>query len=106
MKGEILYPNIAHFVLAKEMPSAKIGTIVTIADNDGSERLYINEFTEDGVCFGEGISLDIGFAKRYPEWFTPITKEEHYKKCNESAVNYFISKGRTREVAERLVQEM
>lgn len=76
MKGKELYPNIAYFKLAKELPSAKVGSEVVICDADGRQCLHINEISENGVAFGEGISFDIGFAKRYPDWFIPVTEED------------------------------
>ncbi len=107
MEGERLYPNIAYFKLAKEMPSAKVGTEVIISDADGNENLIIHEMSEDGLCaFGEGIKLDIGFAKRYPEWFTAITKEEHIKNCKNNTIEWFMKKGKTREKAEQLYEQM
>ena len=106
MHGKILYPNIAYFTLAKELPSAKIGTMVTIIDADGREHLYIPEMSEDACAIGDGIQLDIGFAKRYPEWFKAVTHEEHSKICKENTIKWAMDKGKTREQAEKIYEMM
>ncbi len=102
-----LYPNVAYFTLAKEMPSAKIGTMVTIIYADGRECLFISETSEDGRCaIGNGIQLDIGLAKRYPEWFKAVTHEEHSKICKENTIKWAMDKGKTKEQAEKIYEMM
>jgi hypothetical protein len=94
MNRETLYPNINHFTLTREMPSANIGDDVIIVDAD-SQYLRINE-----------IILPFDFAKKYPEWFNAVTKEEHYNVCKENTINWFMNKGRTREQAEKMFETM
>jgi hypothetical protein len=102
MEGKFLYPGIAYFVLAKDMPSAKAGSIVDICDADGRSCLLLNDETEEGTITGERIEFGIGYAKRYPEWFMPVTDEERLTKCKENDIQYLMSKGKTREQAELL----
>jgi len=66
MERKLMYPGIRYFHLKKELPSGNIGDMVSLSDTDGSKQLSIN-----------GISMPLDFAKKYPDWFEPVTDEEH-----------------------------
>lgn len=61
MKGELFYPNIKYFELAKAMPLCPVGSIVSICDADGREALFVND-----------IHLPIETALKEPEWFIAV----------------------------------
>jgi len=65
------YPGIQYFKLAKPMLGYEIGTTVEIATADGRESLRI----------GSAIEMHINTAKDNPEWFTPVTEDEHKAMC-------------------------
>ena len=70
MESKRLYPNIVYFELAKEMPLSPIGSQVDFFRDVGDmEYLFVN-----------GIEMPIDTAIKQPDWFTPISKEEHKKK--------------------------
>ena len=92
MESEKLYPNIVYFELAKEMPISPIGSQVMFWRGFGdSEYLMVN-----------GIKMPIDTAMKQPDWFTPITKEEHKKKCRENSIAFLIADGKSKEEAEEM----
>jgi hypothetical protein len=91
MEGKRLYPDYAYFELAKELPSAPVGTTVTIIDADGRECLVVH-----GELF---IELNINMANEYPEWFIPVTHEEHANKCKQNTIDFYMSRGMSKDQA-------
>ena len=91
MESEKLYTNIAYFELAKEMPLSPIGSQVIICDADGRECLIVN-----------GIEMPIDTAMKEPDWFTPISKEEHIKMCHENLIKFLMADGKSKEDAEEM----
>ena len=90
MEGKRLYPNIVYFELAKEMPLSPIGSQVDFFRDVGDmEYLFVN-----------GIEMPIDTAIKQPDWFTPISKEEHKKKCRENSIAFLIAEGKSKEDAE------
>ena len=72
------------------MPLCPIGSQVELAiDTDGREYLEVN-----------GIEMPIDTAIKQPDWFTPISKEEHKKKCRENSIAFLIAEGKSKEDAE------
>jgi len=95
MNAPLLYPGIDYFTLAKEIPSGKVGDVVTIIDADGRECLFINQ-----------VEFALDYAKKYPEWFTPVTQEEHLKICKENTILYIMENHKkNREEAEVLYEK-
>jgi hypothetical protein len=88
MEGKRLYPSIAYFELAKEIPLSPIGSKVIICDADGRECLVVN-----------GIELPIDTAIKEPDWFTPISIAEHYEMCYENSIVFLMARGKSREEA-------
>ena len=95
MKSKLLYPNIQYFELAKELPLCSIGSQVAIYDADGESYLYVN-----------GIQLPINTAIKEPDWFIPITKEEHSARCKNNTIEHFMSLGKSKNEAEILFMNM
>jgi len=95
MESKLLYPNIQYFELAKELPLCPIGSQVTLYDADGESCLYVN-----------GIQLPINTAIKEPDWFIPITKEEHSARCKTNTIEYFMSLGKSKNEAEILFMNM
>lgn len=56
--------DIAYFELKKELPGVNIGTQVVILPV--RSQLTVN-----------GIDFPIDFGLKFPDWFKPITHEEH-----------------------------
>lgn len=99
MTGAYLYPNIEYFTLTKEMPGCPIGSVVGINDADGRENLYILNPEHASPLT---IEMHIETAIKYPDWFKPITKEEHIAICKENSILWLMNeKGKTREEAEQ-----
>jgi len=89
------YPGIQYFTLLKPMPGADIGSTVTIISADGRECLIIHGSPEvAGECMVRNVSIEmhIDMAKDYPDWFKPVTEEEHKEICEESLISYFMAK--------------
>lgn len=74
------YPGIQYFKLKKSMPGADVGEIVNINTADGRENLWI----------GSIIKLHIDMAKNHPEWFEPVTDDQHKDICRESTIIYIM----------------
>jgi hypothetical protein len=92
MESEKLYPNIVYFELAKEMPLSPIGSQVMFSrDVGGMEYLMVN-----------GIEMPIDTAMKHSDWFTPISKEEHIKKCHENSIAFLMAEGKSKEDAEEM----
>ena len=91
MEGKRLYPNIVYFELAKEMPLCPIGSQVIIWYEDDSECLMVN-----------GIKMPIDTAIKHPDWFTPISNQEHYYTCYENSIIFLMSRGKSREEARNI----
>ena len=53
--------------------------VLCIVDADGRECLIIN-----------GIEMPIDFALKYPEWFNPVTIEEHLAICKNNTIKYIM----------------
>ena len=88
LKGE----NYKLFELAKEMPLCPIGSQVVMAiDVGGREYLRVNEIT-----------MPIDIAMEEPDWFTPISKEEHKKICHENVIKFLMEDGKSKEEAEEM----
>jgi hypothetical protein len=75
-----LYAGIAYFKLAKEMPLSPVGTQVDICHADGRESLLI----------GTWIAFSYDMAIEEPEWFIPVTHEEHQAIVRENFVSYLM----------------
>lgn len=84
--------DIVYFTLKQPMPGVAVGSMVSIIDRDGEHCLRV-----------ENIELPIEFAKKYPEWFQPVTLDEHEKLTKQNTIKWLIEeKGRSVEEAELL----
>jgi len=97
------YPGIAYFTLAREMPGHPVGTVVNIGTADGAESLWIG-----GKPYSDtGIEMHIDLAKQVPEWFTPVTMDEHREICKENTILYIMDRrGCSREDAVAFEEKM
>ena len=82
------YPGIQYFKLKKEMPGAPVGTIVSHDGNVGC--LVIHGYLGNGHKT-DGINMGIEMAGMHPDWFEPITIEQHKKICQENSIIYVMN---------------
>lgn len=86
MKAKELYPNIAFFLTLKELPNCPVGSMVTISDADGRECLWCNS-----------IQMPLDTAKLAPDWFSPVTHQEHIQMIKDNFYKYWVSLGKSEE---------
>ena len=87
--------NIEYFILLKELPNTPIGTQLTISEIRGVK-----------VISTYGIEIEYDLALKTPDWFKPITLEEHKSLFKNNVLTTLIEKGITPPKAEKLFLNM
>lgn len=90
MKAKTLYPNIAFFLTLKELPNCPVGSMVVICDADGRECLWCNS-----------IQMPLDTVKLAPDWFKPVTHQEHAQMIKDNFYKYWTALGKSEEEIQR-----
>lgn len=70
--------EIVYYRLLKELPGAEVGDIVKKCY--GFDTCFVVEKSDT--------RFPIAYAEIYPNWFEPVSKEEHMKMCKENFIKY------------------